>query len=90
MSALEQRMALLLEWERGWQRGERSKACCPVAALQNGSGFDVRVLYVSSYGTWNVGRGGRAVLLTEQDVGRREQIFSWTTPRALIIATRSR
>lgn len=41
-------MALLLEWERGWQREERSKACCPVAALQNGWGFDVQVLYIRS------------------------------------------
>lgn len=42
-------MALLLEWERGWQRGEQSKARCPVAALQTGSGFAVQVLYTSSW-----------------------------------------
>lgn len=27
-------MALLLEWERGWQREEQREACCPVAALK--------------------------------------------------------
>lgn len=42
-------MALLLEWERGWQKEQWSKACCPVAALQNGLGFDVQVLYIMMY-----------------------------------------
>lgn len=42
-------MALLLEWERGWQRGEQSRVPCPIAALQTGSGFAVHVRYMSSW-----------------------------------------
>lgn len=41
-------MALLLKWERGWQREEQREACCSIAALQNGLGFDMQVLYMSS------------------------------------------
>lgn len=40
-------MALLVEWE--WQRGAE-EILLPLAALQNGSGFGVHILSVSS--TW--------------------------------------
>lgn len=41
-------MALLLEWESGWQGEARGKA-----ALQNAPGFDVQVPHTSS--SWFLG-----------------------------------